>query len=244
MERASLKGGAERASVQLFLALCLIDLGRLPEAASRLRALVASDAQLPDRLMHRNLSDGVLETHVTPNITAHTALDRIGASLLLAEVLQRTHRPSEAIDLLEMLGARTRSLVLALCLADLYLAEGAWEDVERVTDAFASNVDDLSLRILIIRARAQRERGVFIPTLTTLREALRFRKRDPFLLNAARYERALLYEAEGKRALARKDLERIFDHGPGFRDVAQRLSGSPLAPSDFDLEELLPSDAG
>jgi tetratricopeptide (TPR) repeat protein len=244
MEQASMRGGAERASVQLFLALCLIELDRLPEAASSLRALVASGAQLPDRLMRANLSGGVLESHVTPNITAHTSLDRVGAALLLAETLQRVQRPSEAIDLLEMLGARTKSLVISLCLADLYLAEGAWEDVERVTDAFTSNVDDLSLRILIIRARAQRERGVFIPTLTTLREALRFRKRDPFLLNAARYERALLYEAEGKRALARKDLERIFDHGPGFRDVAQRLSGSPLAPSDFELEELLPSDAG
>ena len=105
MEQASLKGGAERASVQLFLALCLIDLGRLPEAASRLRALVASGAPLPDRLMHTNLSGGVLEAHVTPNVTAHTSLDRIGAALLLAEVLERTHRPSEAIELLEMLGA-------------------------------------------------------------------------------------------------------------------------------------------
>ena len=110
-----------------------------------------------------------------------------------------------------------------------------------MTDAFTSNVDDLSLRILIIRARAQRERGVFIPTLTTLREALRFRKRDPSLLNAARYERALLYEAEGKVALARKDLERIFDHGPGFRDVAQRLSGSPLTPRTSNWTSSFPA---
>jgi tetratricopeptide (TPR) repeat protein len=243
MERASVKGGAGRASIQLFVAFCLIELERLPEAACALRWVVASDAPLPDQLMRKHLSASVLEVHVTPNITAHTGMDRGGVALLLAEILQHVGRPLEAIDLLETLVARTRSAAVALCLADRYLADEAWDEVERVTDAFTSNVDDLSLQILILRARAQRERGAFIPTLTTLREALRFRKRDPSLLNAARYERALMYEAEGKRALARKDLERIFDHEPDFRDVAQRLSGSPLLLSDYDLE-LLPSDAG
>jgi tetratricopeptide (TPR) repeat protein len=243
MEQAAVKRGAEAASVQLFIALCLIELDRLPEAVSQLRRVVASDAPLPDRLMRRYLSAGVLEVHITSNITAHTGMDRGGVALLLAEILQHIGHPLEAIDLLETLSTRTQSAAIALCLADLYLAAEASDDVERVTDAFTTNVDDLSLQILILRARAQRERGAFIPTLITLREALRFRKRDPALLNEARYERALMYEAEGKRALARKDLERILDHDPAFRDVAQRLSGSPLLRSDYDLK-LLPSDTG
>jgi tetratricopeptide (TPR) repeat protein len=243
MEQASEKAGAEHVSVQFFVALCLIDLRRLPEAASGLREVVASDAPLPDRLMRTRVSKGILEVHLTPNVTAHTGMDRGGAALLLAEILQHLERPSEAIELLETLGTRTKSAAVALSLADLYMADEEWDEVERVTDAFTTNLDDLSLQILIMRARAQRERTAFIPALITLREALRFRARDRFLLNAARYERALLYEAEGKRALARKDLERIYDRAPGFRDVAQRLSGTPLVPSDYDLE-LLPSDTG
>ena len=244
MEKASTKAGPDRASLQLFIALCLIDLGRLPDAASRLRTLVASDTRLPDRLMRRHLSAGVLEVHLTPNITAHAGMDRGGVALPLAEIHQHIGNRERALDLLEALGTRTRSAAIALCLADLYLDEGAWDEVERVTGPFTTNVDDLTLQILILRARAQRARGAFIPTLTTLREALRFRKRDSVLLNEARYERALMYEAEGKRVHARKDLERIFDHAPAFRDVAQRLSGAPLLPSDYDLDELLPSDAG
>jgi len=243
LEQASLKGGARHASVQLFVGLSLMEVERMPEAASVLRSVVASDAPLPDRLMRRHLSAAALEVHMTPNITAHTGMDRGGVALLLAEVLQHAGRPQEAIDLLETFGARTNSAALALCLADRYLMDGEWREVERVTDAFETNVDDLSLQILILRARAQRELGEFIPTLTTLREALRFKQRDRTLLNQARYERALMYEAEGKRALARKDLERIFDREPGFLDVARRLEDAPLALSDYDLE-LLPSDAG
>lgn len=243
MEHPSLKGGARHPSVQLFVGLSLMELDRLPEAASALRSVVASDAPLPDRLMRRHLSAATLEVHLTPRITAHTGMDRGGVALLLAEILQHAGQPQEATALLETFGARTNSAALALCLADHYLMDDAWSDVERVTDAFATNVDDLSLQILILRARAQREQGEFIPTLTTLREALRFKKRNASLLNQARYERALMYEAEGKRALARKDLERIFDHEPGFRDVAQRLEAAPLVLSDYDLE-LLPSDAG
>ena len=235
MEQASGKAGKGRASIQLFSALALIQLGCFPEAVSALRRVVATDAPIPDRLMRRYLSRGVLEIHVTPNVTAHAGIERGGVALLLVETYQHVQRREAAIDLLEALGARTKSAAVALCLADLYLAEGAWDEVERVTEAFTANLDDLSLQILILRARAQRERGMFIPALRTLREALRFRKRDALLLNEARYERALLYEAEGKRALARKDLERIFDHGPGFRDVAKRLSGSRLLLSDLDL---------
>ena len=242
MEQASLKGGARHTSVQLFVGLSLMELDRFPEAASALRKVVASDAPLPDRLMRRHLSAAALEVHLTPHITAHAGMDRGGVALLLAEVLQHAGESQEATDLLETFGARTNSAALALCLADRYLTDGAWSEVERVTDAFTTNVDDLSLQILILRAWAQREQGEFIPTLTTLREALRFKKRDASLLNQARYERALMYETEGKRALARKDLERIFDHEPGFRDVAQRLEEAPLLLSDYDLK-LLPSDA-
>ncbi len=242
MHQAAATRTGNQASVLLFTGLCLMVLDRLPEAASSLRSVVASDAPLPDRLMRQHLSSGTLEVHITPHVTAHAGMDRGGVALLLGELLQHTGQTKEATALLETYGARTHSAALALCLADRYLMDGASGDVERVTDPFATNVDDLTLHILILRARAQRERGAFIPTLTTLREALRFKDRDTYLLNEARYERALVYEAGGKRALARKDLERIHDHEPEFRDVAERLKGSPLVSSDYDLE-LLPTEA-
>jgi tetratricopeptide (TPR) repeat protein len=242
LEHASTARGGDAASVQLFTGLCLIHLDRLPEAADRLGEVVASDAPLPDRLMRQHLTAGVLEVHVTPHVNAHASMDRGGVALLLAELLQHDDRAKDATDLLETYGARTNSAALALCLADRYLMDRAYDDVERVTEPFATNVDNLTLQILILRARAQRERGSLIPALITLREALRFKERDAYLLNEARYERALVYEAGDKRALARKDLERIHDHEPGFRDVAARLQGTPLEPSDYMLG-LRPTEA-
>jgi tetratricopeptide (TPR) repeat protein len=242
LEHAAAARHGDAASIQLFTALALIRLDRLPDAADSLSLVVASDAPLPDRLMRQHLAAGVLEVHVTPHVNAHASMDRGGVALLLAELLQHEDRAKEATDLLETYGARTNSAALALCLADRYLMDRAYDDVERVTDPFATNLDNLTLQILILRARAQRERGALIPALITLREALRFKERDRYLLNEARYERALVYEAGGKRALARKDLERIRDHEPGFRDVAERLQGAPFEPSDYALG-LLPTEA-
>ena len=40
---------------------------------------------------------------------------------------------------------------------------------------------------------------------------------------ALRYERALAYEGENKKAAARKDLEKIYASDANYKDVAARL---------------------
>ena len=47
--------------------------------------------------------------------------------------------------------------------------------------------------------------------------------RSPELLRELRYQRALCYEALGRRAQARRDLELIYADDPQHEDVAQRL---------------------
>jgi len=51
----------------------------------------------------------------------------------------------------------------------------------------------------------------------------RKKDRDPDLLRAIRYERALAYQAAGRGSRARSELEAIYAEAPDYEDVASRL---------------------
>jgi Tfp pilus assembly protein PilF len=51
-------------------------------------------------------------------------------------------------------------------------------------------------------------------------------RRDPHLLVAVRYDRAITYQAIGQVAKARADFERVFAADPGYLDVRARLASS------------------
>ena len=229
LERAAdeARGASTFASIRLALALVALAQDRLADAVELLRTVVASDESLPDDRMKKSLVRGALEVHVTRNLTVHTPLDRGGAALLFAELLQYLGRDTEAADLLETLGWRTQQPALALALADHYIERDLLSEVSRVTGRFTANTDDLALQILLLRARARRVSGDLAFALATLEEALRFPDRDPHLLRAVHYERALTLEARGHEDLALRELGSIYDEDPGFRDVAIRLSLLP-----------------
>jgi tetratricopeptide (TPR) repeat protein len=92
-----------------------------------------------------------------------------------------------------------------------------------VTDGFAKNNDDGTAQLLVYRAAALREKGIFEAALEILREALRSKKRNEIVLASARYERGLVYEASGKKGRARQEWERLYAQDAHYRDVAQRL---------------------
>ena len=51
--------------------------------------------------------------------------------------------------------------------------------------------------------------------------------RDGRLLNAVRYDRAIVLDQLGQRKRARADLERIYAADPAFEDVKERLAAMP-----------------
>ena len=65
--------------------------------------------------------------------------------------------------------------------------------------------------------------------LEAYKDALRSKKRDPDLLKEARYERAKVYLATGKKAQGRKELEKVYSEDAHFRDVADLLSNDAEA---------------
>jgi tetratricopeptide (TPR) repeat protein len=150
-------------------------------------------------------------------------MNSLGAALMLAELYQHSGRADRAIELLESLGSLTGHPSFALSLAELYEAADRPDDVLRVTEDYTSNTDNLTAHLLTFRASALSSKGVQDAALTTLKDALRFRSRDPAILRVSRYVRAHVYEEMGQRARAKKDLERIYAEDPHFLDVATRL---------------------
>ena len=200
------------------------------EAVPALQAVIGSDHALPDQMMSKYGVGGYIEVGVTPLSMVAVPVNTPGAALLLAEVYQRLGRSAEAINLLESLGSVTNEPVCALSLADLYGESEQWPEVARVTDGFTSNEDDLTLEILCRRAHALIDLGMHTGALQVLKEALRFRKRNPVLRRTARYLRGLSYEQQGKPSQARKEFERVYAEDASFLDVAERLAVGPQKP--------------
>jgi lipoprotein NlpI len=78
--------------------------------------------------------------------------------------------------------------------------------------------------VMYYRAQTLVKQGLNTAALEVLSPALRRSKdRSPEMLLNIRHLRAQVYEALGRKAQARVDLERIFAEDPGFEDVSQAL---------------------
>ena len=220
--------GRKHIAEEYFAAFCLVALGRNKEAANMLEDVLGSPVELPDPLMQKYGIGGVAFVAVTPNVVAQVPHGNLAAGLLLAELYQEAGRADDAAELLETLGAVAPHTLFALSLADLYNEVGQRDPVLRVTDDYVTNTDDATAQLLVYRGRAFREKGMYVTALETLKEALKSRKRNADILNQARYERGLVYEAMGSDSKARTEFEKLYAADPYFADVASRVGiGGP-----------------
>jgi tetratricopeptide (TPR) repeat protein len=219
-------------SAHLFSALAV---GRTsgPEAMQigHLEAAVASRVEMPDRLQAKYLPPGRVHMGLTLKITdmvsAQAPFDLIGATLMLAEHYQRVGRLDEAIGLVQRLhAANPADTCIMLALADLLFADKDYEAVVELTRN-ASNDNDRGVALLHLRGRALLALRRHHAAVASLRDALaKTANRDPELLKAVRYDRALAYEGVGDESRARKDLGRVFTMDPNYADVRERLASS------------------
>ena len=87
------------------------------------------------------------------------------------------------------------------------------------------NEDDASALLCVFRGQAFRAQGFHEAEHEALREALRSRSRAPEIRHYALAERAQNYLAQGKKAQARKDLERILAEDSTYEGVRDQLAG-------------------
>jgi tetratricopeptide (TPR) repeat protein len=161
-----------------------------------------------------------LELSLAQGVTAELPINRDAVGLALAELKQDHGDLDGAIDVVEQLEPTTYS---AVSLAELYAQAGRWDDVIELTEGL-KNEEDASALLLVFRGQAFREQSFHDAAHEALKEALRSRSRAAPIRHLALAERAQNYLAQGKKGMARKDLERILAEDSGYEGVRERLA--------------------
>lgn len=157
---------------------------------------------------------------VAEGATAELGLDRSAIGLALAELYQDAGNLDAAVTVVEQLDPTTFA---ALSLAELYSDLGRHADVVGLTEGL-SNDDDVTALLLVFRGVALREQGYPEAAREAFKEALKSKKREAVVRHRALLERSRTYEAEGKRAMARKDLERIMAEDSTYEGLSAALA--------------------
>jgi tetratricopeptide (TPR) repeat protein len=164
-----------------------------------------------------------LDLSIASGVTAELPINRDAVGLALAELKQDRGDLAGAIDVIEQLEPTTYS---AVSLAELYALAGRWDDVIELTEG-VRNEDDASALLCVFRGQALREQGYHDAAHEALKESLRSRSRAAPIRHLALHERAQNYLAQGKRSMARKDLERILAEDSDYDGVREQLAGLP-----------------
>jgi predicted Zn-dependent protease len=98
-----------------------------------------------------------------------------------------------------------------------------WNDVIELTEGM-KNEDDASALLCVFRGQAFRQQGFHDAAHEALKEALRSRSRAAPIRHLARAERAQNYLAQGKKGMAKKDLERILAEDSSYEGVREQLA--------------------
>lgn len=161
-----------------------------------------------------------LELSLAQGVTAELPVNRDAVGLALAELKQDHGDLDGAIEVVEQLEPTTYS---AVSLAELYAQTERWDDVIELTEGM-KNEDDASALLCVFRGRAFRQQGFHDAAHEALKEALRSRSRAAPIRHMALAERAQNYLAQGKKGMARKDLERILAEDSTYEGVRDQLA--------------------
>jgi Flp pilus assembly protein TadD len=165
---------------------------------------------------------------VTPEVDAHARPRERGTRLALVEIAQFEGDLAAAMRHVErLLAIEPGDPVVLLSFAELTLEGDADRaPLERVVALTAgiTNETPVDTALLLYRGRALARLGLPDAAIDVFTLALRRRKdRAEALLRQLRYERAVLYDQVGRKAEARRELERVYAEEPGFEDVRERL---------------------
>jgi tetratricopeptide (TPR) repeat protein len=192
-----------------------------PEEARQILAVVMEEggnpADHPFAQKYLGGSGGRLA--IAPGIVAEIPFGRDLVGLTLAELYQETGDIEAAIDVVEQLEPTAHA---AVSLAELYIQVGRYDEVIDLTNGI-KNEDDATALLCVYRGVALREQGFYEASRGAFKEALKSKSRDPEIRHLGLSERAYTYLAENKKAMARKDLERILGENASYVGVRERL---------------------
>jgi tetratricopeptide (TPR) repeat protein len=175
-----------------------------------------------DPFLNRYMPGITIVLGLTAEITAALPADRDALGLLLAELRQATGDAAQATDCV-CVESLTPSSPTAVSLAELYASQNRWSDIVDLTNEL-ENDDELLTYMLIQRAVAFRELRMFDAARESFKRALAARSRPPILRHLGLVERGQCYLAEGKRAMARKDFQKVLAANANYPGLADHLA--------------------
>ena len=218
------------ASASLFAGIAANSIGDTPRAIKHLESVVGSANGLPDRYQAKFLPSGLsltLAVRITDSVTAAPEFGELAATLALAELYQSAGRLEDAIGLLQQLHESLPDPLVRLSLCDLLYADADYDAVIE-TSADVINESDASVETMHLRGAAVLATEHPTAALETFTAALaKTSNRETRLLNAVRFDRAIILEQLGQQKRARADLERVYAADPDFEDVKERLASLP-----------------
>ena len=190
------------------------------EAARLLEDVFASGRDPATTVFATQYLRTLVSLDIASGVTAELSLNRDAVGLALAELKQEVGDLDGAIETVEHLEPTTYA---AVSLVELYAQAERWDEVVELTEG-VNNEDDASALLLCYRGMAFRQQGFHDAAHESLKEALRSRSRPAQIRHLALSERATNYVAQGKKGMARKDLERILAEDSNYESVRERLA--------------------
>ena len=161
-----------------------------------------------------------MKIDITPGISYDDSYGRDAFGFLYVEVLQQSKKYELALQVLAEIGTNQLTAVSA---ADIELGEKKFEDVLDSTEDLELE-DEATGILLIMRAAALSELGFHDGALEAIKKVVAKRSLDEEVRNRALWERANIYERQGKKSLALKELEKIVLADSKYPQVMERIN--------------------
>ena len=157
---------------------------------------------------------------ITRGISSSGFYDAQCLGFIVSEVLQSEGKHEEAIAVLTAMKA---TQLVGIALADIEITAGSFDGALETTEDI-ENVDDATAMMLVLRGIAFREKGLDEAALECFKRSTSKKDRAEGVIHRGLYERAMTYKKLGKKAAARKDLEKILVDDPKSAGVEEALT--------------------
>ncbi|MEY2798099.1 MAG: hypothetical protein RIS22_365 [Actinomycetota bacterium] len=161
-----------------------------------------------------------MKIQITPGIWFDESFSASAFGFIYAEILQDAGDSASAFKVLEMLDANQLS---AVSVVDIELAEKKFQDVLDSTEDLELE-DEATGMLFIMRAAALSELGFHDGALEAIKKVIAKRSLDEEVHNRALWERANIYQRQGKRGQALKELEKIVLADSKYPEVMERIT--------------------
>lgn len=161
-----------------------------------------------------------MKIEISPGISYDDTFGVDAFGFLYTEVLQDAGRIDNALNVLAEIGT---TQLTAVAVADIELAAKRFQDVMDSTEDLELE-DEATGMLFIMRAAALSELGFHDGALEAIKRVVAKRSLDEEVRNRALWERANIYERQGKKSQALKELEKIVLADSKYPQVMERIN--------------------